>query len=479
MNGYRATVLEMYKIPGGLCTAWKRTGYTFDISMHMLVGSRPGGPFHTMWRELGAVQGREFVYHRDAVRVESGGKHLEICTDPGRLERQMLELSPGDARRIREFVKLACGRPLLGAASLDAAELTGPLDGLRMLWSILPFVPTLLRYGRKTVQEYAGEFRDPFLRQAVRFLVDSPGWPMHRYPAAALSGFLPGAVSGSGVPIGGSQQVAFAIAARFKALGGTLRCNAKVTEILLEGDRAVGVRLADGSEVRADDVVWAADGHTAIFELLGGRYVDDGIRRMYGEWTPVRPLVHVALGVARDMTAEPAHLIFELPQPIVVAGEERKWLFVLHHSYDPTAAPPGKAAVEVWYPTEYAFWEKLAADRPRYEAEKKRIADVTLAELDRRWPGLAAQVEVVDVPTPATYVRYTGNWRASPDGWYITTENMRATPRRTLPGLDRFSMAGQWTAPYTGTVIAALSGRQVIQVLCRRDGRRFATTEAS
>ena len=41
-NGYQATIYEMHKIPGGLCTAWKRKGYTFDISMHMLVGSRSG-----------------------------------------------------------------------------------------------------------------------------------------------------------------------------------------------------------------------------------------------------------------------------------------------------------------------------------------------------------------------------------------------------------------------------------------------------
>ncbi len=34
-------------------------------------------------------------------------------------------------------------------------------------------------------------------------------------------------------------------------------------------------------------------------------------------------------------------------------------------------------------------------------------------------------------------------------------------------------MAGQWTAPFTGTVIAALTGRQVVQLLCRQDRRRF------
>lgn len=76
-----------------------------------------------------------------------------------------------------------------------------------------------------------------------------------------------------------------------------------------------------------------------------------------------------------------------------------------------------------------------------------------------------------------TSVRYTGNWRASPDGWYITAENARAQPLRTLPGLSDLYMAGQWTAPFTGTVMAALTGRQVVQLLCTRDGVDFGTTE--
>jgi len=31
----------------------------------------------------------------------------------------------------------------------------------------------------------------------------------------------------------------------------------------------------------------------------------------------------------------------------------------------------------------------------------------------------------------------------------------------------------KWTAPCTGTVIAALSGRQIVQILCKKEGKRF------
>jgi phytoene dehydrogenase-like protein len=90
--------------------------------------------------------------------------------------------------------------------------------------------------------------------------------------------------------------------------------------------------------------------------------------------------------------------------------------------------------------------------------------------------GFSSRIEVTDVPTPMTYKRYTGNWKGSPDGWYLTTQNINSMePIRTIPGLEGIYMAGQWTSPFTGTVIAALSGRQVIQVMCRKEGKKFAT----
>lgn len=475
MNGLKSRIFEMHTMPGGLCTAWTRKGYTFDISMHMLVGSQ-AGPVHEMWRELGAVQGRRFHYHDRMTRIESGDKVLDVVLDRAGLEARMLALSPDDAGLTREFLDIYCGPGLMGGLSLKPIEITGTLDKLRMMLRILPLMGKFRRYGKLTIQEFAARFKDSFLGRAVRYLIDAPGWPMTGYPLLGLCGFLQASVAQAGVPIGGSLKVIEAIAARYQALGGEVRYRSRVREVIIADNRAKGIRLEDGSEERAEHIVWAADGHTLIFDLLGGRYISDDIRRMYGQWLPVEPLVHVCLGVARDMTREPARVIFEAEQAIRVGERDHKWLMCINHAFDPTMAPPGKTAFEVWYATECDFWQKLSADRARYVAEKERIARETIAALDKRWPGLAAQVEVIDVPTPATYVRYTGNWQGSPDGWYVTAENMRSGRLRSLPGLANLYTVGQWTAPFTGTVIAALSGRQAIQLLCRREGRRFGAT---
>ncbi|MBN2059212.1 MAG: NAD(P)/FAD-dependent oxidoreductase [Deltaproteobacteria bacterium] len=476
MNGYETDIYEMHRVPGGLCTAWKRKGYTFDISMHMLTGSR-GGPVQRMWHELGILRDRTFIYHDILSRVESREKILTLCTDPRRLEEQMAALSPADSKLTKEFVRLFTGRDIMGAMSLKPAELSGFFDKLKMITAILPLMGAVRKYGKMTLQEFALRFKDPFLRDAVRFVVDSPGWPMLRFPMIALAGFTKSGIQDAGVPLGGSQKVIFRMAENYQALGGGIHYQSRVTDVIIEKDRAVGVRLEDGTEHRADTVVWAGDGHTVIFDILGGRYLDDEVRRIYREWTPVLPLVHVMMGVNRDMSNEPHRIIFEPDNPIDIAGEKHRWLCFLHHCFDPSMAPPGKSATEVWYATRYEYWEELARDRVAYEAEKKRIADFTIAALDKRWPGFASQVEVVDVPTPATYFRYTGNWQGSPDGWYITPENMmKQAMLRSLPGLSGFYMVGQWTTPFSGTVLAALSGRQLIQLLCKWNGKTFITS---
>jgi phytoene dehydrogenase-like protein len=47
---------------------------------------------------------------------------------------------------------------------------------------------------------------------------------------------------------------------------------------------------------------------------------------------------------------------------------------------------------------------------------------------------------------------------------------------KTLPGLKSFYMAGQWVEPGGGVPTAALSGRNVMQIICKRERQPFVTT---
>ena len=49
--------------------------------------------------------------------------------------------------------------------------------------------------------------------------------------------------------------------------------------------------------------------------------------------------------------------------------------------------------------TEWKYWSELYKDRERYKAEKEKLANELLSILDKRYPGLSEQVEMIDVAT--------------------------------------------------------------------------------
>ena len=46
---------------------------------------------------------------------------------------------------------------------------------------------------------------------------------------------------------------------------------------------------------------------------------------------------------------------------------------------------------------------------------------------------------------------------------------------KTLPGLKDFYMVGQWATAMIGIPNAALSGRNLIKELCKKDKKKFKT----
>jgi phytoene dehydrogenase-like protein len=476
MNGYKTQILEMHDKPGGLCTAWERQGYTIDGCIHWLTGSAPGNSFYDSWEELGLFPGTEIINLEQFYRVESAeGKVFTLYTDIDRLEAHMKELAPEDNFAITEFTKAVRHFTKLHMPVDKAPELASKLDNIRMVARMAPYLTDLAKWGRLTMKDFSGHFRNPLLQQA---------WQTLFLPEmSAISALITISTmheKKAGYPIGGSLPMARAMEKRYRGLGGAVRYQARVTQILVEKDRVIGVKLADNTECRADAVIWAADGHTAIFELLGGKYADEKTRGYYNNLPTFPAIVYVGLGVKRSFPDTPkliSGLSFPLEAPLTLAGQERRNLHVRIHNFDPTLAPAGKTVLTIMLESDYDYWAELAKDKARYKTEKEALANALIGALDKRFPGLAADVEMRDVSTPLTFKRYTGNWKGSFEGWLPTPQAINLTMKKTLPGLDNFYMAGQWVQPGGGLPSGAMTGRYVIQILCKKDKKQFVATK--
>ncbi len=471
MNGYKTRIFEMHTLAGGQCTSWKRDGFTFDACIHHLFGCAPSSRIYDLWEEVGAMP-RELVKPADCVSVVSPeGKLFSDYYDIEKLEAHLHELAPADIKVIKDYIKgiqAFTGNDTMGELMLGTTSAK-----LRAAPSLL----SKLRWFRLTMKKFGERFSDPFLRRAFPLLVYSaPDIPLFVH----LLRHAYGINDSLQWPVGGALRFALSVEKRYKNLGGEVRYDAKVDRILVENDRAVGVRLADGSEHRADVIISNADGRKTILDLLGGKYVNEKVRAYCAEppdetnWS-----AHVFLGVKRDLSAEPSALIMLLEKPVTIAGHQCDSLEMQIYGFDKTMAPPGKGVIKVELVSKYSRWKALAADRQKYEEEKQQVVAQVLDILERRFPGIKGQVETVDVPTQLTWERYMGGTHGFanlPNRKASVWSGLRgAGGDMALPGLDGFYFVGVW-ASLAGSLFGnALSGKRAIQAICRSDGRKFRT----
>ena len=127
-------------------------------------------------------------------------------------------------------------------------------------------------------------------------------------------------------------------------------------------------------------------------------------------------------------------------------------------------------------PSNYEYWKELSADRASYDEKKDQVARGVVTALEEHYPGIGADVEMVDVATPLTFERYTGNWKGSFEGWLITPANSASVMKplnQKLPGLENLFLCGQWVEPGGGLPTGVMSARRLFQAICKEDGTRF------
>lgn len=470
MNGYDTTIYELHDLPGGLCTSWKRKGYTFDGCIHWLVGSGKENSFYSIWDELGAIKDRQFINHEEFFRVErKNGEPFIFYTNLDRLEKHLKELSHDDSNLIEEFINSVRRLEGFNTMPMDkSTEIMGIFEKLKTGIAFLPYANVFRKYLKMSTKDFANKFKDPFLKECFANIFEIPDFPI--IGLMMTLAFM--SKKCAGFPVGGSLAFAQAIEHRYLELGGKIQYKSRVSQILVENNQAVGVQLENGEEHRADLVISAADGYATIFEMLNGKYINEEIRLRYKELPIFDPIIQVSLGVDRDMTSEPHKINYKLDEEILVAGKSRKVFGFTHYSFDPTLAPAGKSAMIVIFGSDYDYWQRIA-DKGEYEAEKQNIADQVIETLEKRFPGIKNQIEVIDVATPLTFKRYTGNYQGSMEGWLLTTRTMGKNFSKILPGLKNFYMIGQWVQPGGGVPPAAKCGRDVVQIICKKDKKKF------
>jgi len=483
MNGFQTEIFERHSRSGGLCTSWNKGDYTFDGCIQWLLGSNDSNPFYRLWSELIDMKSVEFISHEVRMDIElknnsdkNGNKIFHLFTNLNKLEDYMISLSPEDVRPVRQFIRSM--RKIQGYEIPPVIDKNPEQLSFTDKFKFIRHLPLLLflnRWKKITNYSFAAKFKSPFIREAFELFFDGDEMPL-------LIISLPLAFNdkkGTAYPVGGSSAFARRLEDKYLSLGGKINFNAGVGRIIVENDMAKGLLLENGVKSFSDIILSAADWHYTVFNALDGTYTDKTILELDSQTRlPVYySVVLVSLGISRTFDGHTHFLRFPLEKELVSPDGTIYQRMEAHiYNYDPTLAPEGKTVISFCFYTKNSdYWINLRkSDYDVYLKNKTGFSYQVIEIAEKKFGNILNHVEETDIATPATFNRYTNNWKGSTQGW-LPGKNLiaRSPVRFVLPGLKNFYFSGHWTSPGGGLPVAIKSARDVVQMICRKEKVKF------
>jgi phytoene desaturase len=363
---------------------------------------------------------------------------------------KVARLAPGDVAGYEAFLKASEATFKVGFEQLGAVPFDSWTDMLKVL-------PDLLKLqGFRTVYSLASKYvRDDRLRVILSFqslLVG--GNPFTTTSVYCLIAFLERRW-GVHFPIGGTGRLVAGLVGLIRGQGGTVRCSAQVSEILVRDEAACGVRLANGEVIEADVVVSNADSAWTYRYLLPAKY-----RHRWTDRSVARARYSMGLfvwyfGTRRTYPDVAHHTIVlgpryrELLRDIFarkVLAEDFSLYLHRPTATDPSLAPSGCDAFYVLSPVPNllgnADWTQQA--EPYRLAVQRRLQDTLL-------PGLDEAIVTSRVTTPLEFKDRLCSFNGAAFGLEpILTQSAWFRPHNRSEEVDRLYLVGAGTHPGAG-----------------------------
>ncbi len=420
----RVLVLERHYTAGGYTHVFHRPGYEWDVGVHYIGQMQPKSILRRAFDEItdGALLWADMGDVYDTIVI--GEDRYEFVAGREAWRQRMHDYFPEERAGIDAYIERVRAAARSSMTYFGEKILPGALSaviGGAMRYSAL-------RHMKRTTMDVLSE-----LTQNKRLIAVLCGqYGDYGLPPSSSSFFMHATVAnhyfgGGAYPVGGSSRIAASILPLIEREGGAVLTSAEVSQVIVEGRRAVGVRLADGVEVRAHTVISDAGVANTFGRLLPGELSEwQTIRRQLDQ---VRPSVaHASLYLGfKDSTADLGlgkSNIWRYPHEdhdravAEFTADIHKPLPVAYLSFPSAKDPdfdrrhPGHSTVEVVTLAPYE-WFQAFEDRPwksrgqDYDAVKQRLTEKLLAALYAEHPHLEAALDHVELSTPLSTRRFT------------------------------------------------------------------------
>jgi len=412
VKGAKVLVLERYLIPGGSGGSFKREGYTFDVGASMIFGFGQKGHTNLLTRALADV-GEVCETIADPAQLEyhlPAGLDVVVDRDYESFVARLSARFPHEAQGIRAFYD-TCWSVFNCLDAMPLLSLEDPAYLAKVFFRAPLACLGLARWLPVNVGDVARKhIQDPAL---LKF-IDMECFCWSVMPADLTPMINAGMVfsdrhaGGINYPKGGVGVIAQKLVAGLERHGGAIRYKARVTKVLLDNGKAIGVHLAGGEEIRARRVVSNATRWDTFGGLIEAQDTPAQERTWRRRYKPSPSFLSLHLGVEASLIPAGTHCHHLLLEDWQAMEDEQGVVFVSMPSLlDPSLAPPDRHIVHAFSPSSIEAWTGL--EPAAYAAKKQADSDRLIARLEAAiLPGLAAAIRHREVGTPRSHRRFLG-----------------------------------------------------------------------
>lgn len=462
--GKKVCVLEQHYTAGGYTHSYEREGYEWDVGVHY-IGEvhKPHSPLRRVFDVIS--DGKLEWAPMDEVydRIIIGDRRYDFRAGRENFIADMIGHFPQEEEAIRAYVDLIY-KTARAATPFFAGQAMPPLLAKAYNKTRRFLVPRECLMTTRSVLE-------SLTRNQELIAVLTGQWGDYGLVPAESTFFMHAMVAkhyfaGGNYPVGGSWKMAETIVPVIRAGGGEVFTYARVQEIIVENNKAIGVLMENGDRLLAANIV-SNTGARITFEKL----LPEAVRQKHRyekKLKTVKPSsAHVCLyvgckGSAKELGIPKTNLwIYPTPhheQNIQnYLNDPQTGSPLLYISFPSAKDPswdqhyPGKSTVEVvtlGRYEDYTKWRGTTWNQrgEGYEEHKQKMTGHLLEELYKQMPQLRGKVDYAELSTP------------------LSTEWFQLNDKGEIYGLDhdpdRFQQ--DWLHPVTPVKNLYMTGQDVV-----------------
>jgi phytoene desaturase len=460
-RGFATTILEMRDKPGGRAYVFEDKGFIYDAGPTIITA-----PF--LIDELFALAGKRTEDYVKIVPVTpfyriyfSTGRHFDYTGAEIEIVEQIRKFNPDDVDGYLAFA--AKSRAIFERAFIDLAD--KPFSSIA---DMIRVAPDLIRLrSQESVFALVSRYlKDPYLQQVFSFhplLVG--GNPFQSTSIYTMIHYLE-RKWGVHFAMGGTGALVQGLLRLFAEMGGQLRLNARVEQLLVEDGTARGVRLASGEELPATVVVSNADVANfykkAVPAKVRKKWTDKRLDNMrysmglfliyFGTDRTYPELAHHTI----VLTERYRELLEDIFRKKILAEDFSLYLHAPTRT-DPSLAPPGCECFYVLSPV------PNLGGKVDWNEVKERYADAILQSLEKLCPDLRQHIISKIIWTPHDFeTQLDANLGSAFQFEPILTQSAWFRPHNVSEDVKNFFLVGAGTHPGAG-VPGVLSSAKLLE----------------